>query len=60
MIFEVNNNGAIKRINVEESVNDLFDKIEYMENKRLNDVEMRNIANAYIDMLKPYIVKVIN
>lgn len=59
MTFHVNNNGQLEIINVEKRINELLDTIETKENKRLTNDEMKDISNAYINMLRPYIVKVI-
>jgi hypothetical protein len=60
MIVEVKIEGEVSKIDLEAGINDIFDKIEVKNNKRLTDDEMRDIANAYINAYKPYIVKVIN
>jgi hypothetical protein len=60
MIVEVKIEGEVSKIDLEAGINDIFDKIEAKNNKRLTDDEMRDIANAYINAYKPYIVKVIN
>jgi CO dehydrogenase/acetyl-CoA synthase delta subunit len=60
MIVEVKIEEEVSKIDLEAGINDIFDKIEAKNNKRLTDDEMRDIANAYINAYKPYIVKVIN
>jgi hypothetical protein len=60
MIVEVNYNGQFERIDLFKSINELLDKVEDIENRHLTNDEMRNISSEYINMIKPYIVKVIN
>lgn len=60
MIVEVNNDGTIETINIEDSINDLLDKVEAVEKRHLSDTEMRDLSNAFINMIKPHIVKIVN
>jgi hypothetical protein len=57
MIVEVKINGDVSKIDLEAGINDLFDKIEAKHKKRLTDDEMRDLANAYINAYKPYMIR---